>query len=173
MKPLTLFFLFIYITIQTATAQVKYYKKVEAGYFINRGGGVKYDIDDPNWKGPPLKNEPNAANLSFINGVGFFGNKLLTGAGLGYLNFQGIHGLSLVSEIEYMPVNESGGPFVNVRLGYTHIWSVYENGTGSEFIDIEGGIKLDLYKELDMYIKSGFIYTQNYMFVPVSLGVQF
>lgn len=174
-KKLSIFFIVCYLTIHGASAQIKLYKKVEIGYFVNQGAGKKYDLSetDLDWKGPALKNEQNAVSVSFINGFSFFNNKLLTGAAAGYLNFQGIHGLSLLSEIEYIPFGESGSPFLNARLGYSHIWSVYTNGTGSAFMDIGGGVKFNLYKQVDMYLKSGFLYTQDHLFFPIMLGAQF
>lgn len=159
---------------QSATAQITYYKKVELGYLNYRYQTVKYDIDDPtNWKGPALNNEQNGIGLSGIYGVGFFKNRINTGLGLGYLNFEGTNGATAFGEITFKPLQEKFGPLINIRVGYSHIWNQYDNGSNSMLSAFEGGFYYDISDQKSILFKTGIQFTHEALFVPFSLGFVF
>ncbi|MFO7862417.1 MAG: hypothetical protein R6U85_00305 [Salinivirgaceae bacterium] len=144
--------------------------KAETGFLKYQYNTI--DVDPgPNWEGYNLY-EKNGIDLYIINGIDFK-SKLFTGIGLGYLNFEGVSGFSIFSDFEYLPLKTRLTPLINLKIGYSHIWNQYENGTGTGFGDFCVGLNYGLTEKLDMYAKSGFTVTQQSLLIPISLGIRF
>jgi hypothetical protein len=156
-----------------ASAQGHYYKKVEVNYLNYQTATAQYDIPDSGWLGPPLNNGKNGMGLSLSNGIGIFSNKIAIGLGLGYLNFEGVNGLSLFGELELRPIDESFAPFATIKIGYSHIWNQYLDGNGSLLSDFEGGLLYKISPQKLVYIKTGILFTQESSFIPISAGFVF
>lgn len=158
---------------QPAMAQIQFYKKVELGYLNYRYQTVKYDIDDPNWKGPALNDEQNALGLLGVYGLRFFNDKINTGLGVGYLNFEGTNGATTFGEITFKPLKENFGPFINIRVGYSHIWNQYDNGSNSMLSAFEGGFYYNISDQKSIMFKTGIQFIHEALFLPFSLGFVF
>jgi len=111
-------------------------------------------------------------DFSIINGIDFK-NKLFAGIGLGYLNFEGVNGFSIFSDFEYLPITTRLTPLINLKLGYSHIWNQYENGTGTGLGEFCVGLNYKLIEKMDVYAKSGFTMTHQSLLIPIKLGFRF
>jgi len=169
MKRLTLLLLFA-LTAVIGYSQIDYQRKIEIGYLRYQYNTVQVD-PGPNWNGYNLDGE-NGIDLNVINGL-TFRDKVFTGIGLGYLNFEGIHGFSIFADIEYLPLKTKLTPFVNLKIGYNHIWNQYENGTGSALEEMGLGLNFGLTEKVDIYLQSGFLMTQQSLIIPIRLGLKF
>jgi hypothetical protein len=116
--------------------------------------------------------DENGIDLNLINGFDFK-NKLFAGIGLGYLNFEGLSGFSIFSDLDYLPLKTRLTPLINLKIGYSHIWNQYENGTGTGLGEICVGLNYRLTEKMDIYSKSGFTATQQSLLIPVRLGIRF
>ncbi len=92
---------------------------------------------------------------------------------MGYLNFEGINGLSIFSDIEYLPLNTKLTPLINLKIGYTHIWNQYEKGTGTAMGEFGLGLNYRLSRKVSIFIKSGFLMTQQSLLIPIKLGFRY
>lgn len=127
----------------------------------------------PNWKGYNLNEKQNGINLTVINGLSFVNKKLFAGIGLGYLNFEGINGISVFTDFEYLPLKTKLTPLVNLKLGYNHIWNQYEGGTGTMHTELGVGLNYKLKEKFGLYLKSGMLFTQQSFMIPVTLGFRY
>ena len=93
--------------------------------------------------------------------------------GLGYLNFESIHGFSIFTDFEYLPLKTKLTPLVNLKIGYNHIWNQYENGTGSALVELGVGINYKLTDRFNIYMHSGFLMTQQSLLIPIRIGFSF
>lgn len=169
--PLPLLLIFISLS---ALSQSRYSGKIETGFLKYRYQLVQYDIDpESDWKGYYLEDEPDGIDLNLVYGFAFFENRLFTGAGLGYQNFEGISGITVFSDIDYVPLKSKLSPLVNIKIGYDHIWNQYEGGTGTAFGEFTAGINYKLNEKLHIYIKSGILFTQQSSLIPFRIGVRF
>ncbi len=125
----------------------------------------------PNWKGYNLY-EQNGIDFNIVNGIDFE-NKLFAGIGIGYLNFEGINGFYAFTDFEYLPLKTKLTPLVNLKIGYSHIWNQYENGTGTGLVELSTGLNYRLTEKIDIYAKSGFTITQQSLLIPIRLGIKF
>jgi hypothetical protein len=153
-------------------AQIKYVGKIEISYLKYQNRLLTVD-PGVNWRGYNLDNKQNGLSVSSINGVSIIKGKLNTGIGIGYLNFWGINGISVFSDIEFSPLKTRLVPIFNLRLGFTHIWNQYDNGTGTALIGFGLGLSYRLTDALSIYAKSGMTITQQSLFTPVLIGVSF
>jgi len=152
-------------------SQIEIQKKIESGYLLYQFESIQID-PGPNWKGYHLNDEQNGVDVNFIYGAKIK-DRFLPSIGLGYLNFEGIHGFSIFSEFEYSIFKTKFTPLINLRLGYNHIWNQYENGTGSALGEFGGGIKYSFNEKIGIYLKSGLLITQQAFIIPVRLGISF
>jgi hypothetical protein len=155
---------------QNGYSQIEYSGKIEIGYLKFINNTILVD-PGPNWKGYNLENE-NGIDFNLINGIKFK-NKFLAGIGIGYLNFEGINGYSIFTDFEHLPLETKLTPLINLKIGYNHIWNQYENGTGSAFIEISGGLNYNIYKKINVYLQAGFLLAQQSFLIPISLGFRF
>jgi len=169
MKKILLNLIFITI-IQSGYSQIKYSIKIETGFLKYQFNTIQVD-PGPDWKGYNLYEE-NGIDFNIINGADF-NNKLFAAFGIGYLNFEGINGLSLFSDFEYLPLKTRLTPLINLKIGYSHIWNQYENGTGTGLGELCLGLNYRLTEKMDIYTKSGFTMTQQSLIIPVKLGIRF
>jgi hypothetical protein len=151
-------------------SQINYSLKAETGFLNYQFNTIIVD-PGPNWRGYNL-DEENGVDFNIINGFDYK-NKLFAGIGLGYLNFEGISGISVFSDFEYLPLKTRLTPLINLKIGYSHIWNQYENGTGTGIGELCLGLNLRLNEKVDIYVKSGFTMTQQSMLIPIRLGIRF
>jgi hypothetical protein len=151
-------------------SQINYSLKAETGFLKYQFNTIQVD-PGPNWKGYYL-DEENGIVLNIVNGIDFK-NKLFAGIGIGYLNFEGINGVSVFSDFEYLPFKTRLTPLINLKIGYSHIWNQYENGTGTGLGEFCLGLNYRLTEKIDIYTKSGFTMTQQSLLIPIRLGIRF
>lgn len=169
MKKMTLFLLLVLISV-IGYAQADYQRKIETGYMFYQFNTVQVD-PGPNWKGYYLEDE-NGMDFNVINGLSFK-EKIFTGIGLGYLNFEGINGFSIFADFEYLPFKTKLNPLLNMKFGYNHIWNQYENGTGSALGELGLGLNYRLTESLNIYVQSGILMTQQSLLIPIRIGFRF
>jgi hypothetical protein len=151
-------------------SQTVYSFKAESG-FINYRTNIVSVKPGPGWKGYYLDGQ-NGFDLNVINGIKHK-EKLYAGIGVGYLNFEGINGVSLFTDFEYLPLKKNAlRPLFNFKIGYSHIWNQYENGTGTALAEFGFGLNYKLNEKLDIYVKTGFLFTQQSLLIPIKIGVR-
>lgn len=158
------------LTLNQGYSQINYSIKAEAGFLKNQNNTIQVD-PGPDWKGYNLYEE-NGIAFNIINGIDLK-NKLFAGIGIGYLNFEGINGLSVFTDFEYLPLKTRLTPLINLKIGYSHIWNQYENGTGTGLGEFLLGLNFRLTEKIDIYVKSGFTMTQQSLLTPFRLGIRF
>ncbi len=156
--------------VKQAFSQIDYYIKAETGFLNYQFNTIMVDAG-PNWKGYYL-DEENGVDFNIINGFDFK-NKLFVGIGLGYLNFEGINGMSVFSDFEYLPLKTRLTPLINFKIGYSHIWNQYENGSGTGFGEFCLGLNFRMSQKIDIYVKSGFTMTQQSLLIPIRVGIRY
>lgn len=162
--------LFFVLIIHQAYAQMNYSINAETGLLIYQFNTVHVD-PGTNWKGYNLY-EKNGFDFDVINGIDFK-NNLFVGVGVGYLYFEGVNGFSIYSDFEYLPLKTRLTPLINLKIGYSHIWNQYTNGTGTGLVEFCVGLNYKLTEKMDCYVKSGFTMTQQSLLIPVRFGIQF
>lgn len=150
-------------------AQINYTVKAETGYAQYLAKIVQVE-PGANWKGYYLYKE-NGIDFTITNGIDFK-NKLFAGVGVGYLNFEGINGFLACSDFEYVPFKSRLRPLINLKIGYSHIWNQYKNGTGTGYSELCAGLNYRLTEKIDLYVKSGFTITQQSLLTPIKIGVR-
>ena len=158
------------LIINQGYSQINYSIKTEAGFLKYQFNTIKVD-PGPNWKGYYL-DEENGVDLNIVNGFDF-NNKVFAGIGLGYLNFEGVNGLSIFSDFEFLPLKTRLKPLINLKIGYSHIWNQYENGSGTVLGELCVGLNFRLTERIDIYTKSGFSMTQQSLLIPIRFGIRF
>ena len=151
-------------------SQINYSIKTEIGFLKYQYNTI--DVDPgPNWKGYNL-DEEDGLDLNIINGINLK-NKLFAGIGLGYLNFKGVSGFSIFTDFEYLPLKTRLTPLINLKIGYSHIWNQYENGTGTGLGELCVGLNYRLTEKMGIYTKLGINMTQQSLLIPIRLGFRF
>ena len=165
--PIALFTLLI---VNQGYSQINFSIKTETG-FLKYQYRTTYVNPAPNWRGYGLY-EDNGIDLNIINGMKLK-NRLFVGIGIGYLNFEGVSGFSIFSDVEYLPLKTRLTPLINLKIGYSHLWNQYEHGTGTGLGEFCMGLNYRLTKKMDIYAKTGFIRTQGSSLTPINLGFRF
>jgi hypothetical protein len=159
------------LLISSATkAQFSYTGKIEFGYMHFAYHPIRVD-PGPGWKGYYLNN--NGIYINSINGLSNPNKKLFAGLGLGYMNFEGINGISVFADFEYLPLKTRITPILNFKIGYDHIWNQYDGGTGTKLAEFGLGLNYKLSKEFSLYLKSGVLFTQQSALLPITVGLRF
>ncbi len=158
------------LTVNQGYSQISYSIKAETGFLKYQNNTIQVD-PGPNWKGYNLY-EQNGIDFNIVNSIDFK-NKLFAGIGIGYLNFEGINGFSAFTDFEYLPLKTRLTPLVNLKIGYSHIWNQYENGTGTGLGELLVGLNYRLTEKIEIYAKSGFAMTQQSLLIPIRLGIRF
>lgn len=152
-----------------AQSRINYSVKAEVGHLKFQNHTIDIDTG-PNWKGYYLSGK-NGFDINIVNGINY--KKIFAGIGVGYLNFEGINGLSIFSDIEYLPLKTKLTPLINLKIGYSHIWNQYENGTGTAMGEFGLGLNYRLSGKVSMFLKSGLLMTQQSFLIPIKLGFRF
>jgi hypothetical protein len=158
------------LTINQGYSQISYSIKTETGFLMYQNNTIQVD-PGPHWTGYNVY-EQNGIDFNIVNGIDFE-NKLFVGIGIGYLNFEGINGFYAFTDFEYLPLKTKLTPLVNLKIGYSHIWNQYENGTGTGLVELSTGLNYRLTEKIDIYAKSGFTITQQSLLIPIRLGIKF
>lgn len=152
-----------------ASSQTNHSIKIETGYYLF--GHTNLDVNPgPNWKGHYLDNQ-NGIELSVVNALQFK-EKYAVGIGVGYLNFEGINGVSVFSDFEYIIIRSRLSPLINLKIGYSHLWNQYKNGTGTFCGEIGLGLNYKLSEKIDVFLTSGTNTTQHAAFTPIRIGIR-
>jgi hypothetical protein len=160
----------IAIMATNAYSQCRHWLKTEAGFLYYLDHTITIDSEDPDWKGYNLNDRQNGFDFNVINGIRFR-EYFMAGAGLGYLNFEGIHGMAVFADLEYVPMKRKISPVLNFKAGYNHIWNQFENGTGSALGEFGAGIKYRISNKISVHIQAGVLRTQQAQFFPIRLGI--
>lgn len=152
-------------------SQAKFNTKIEFGKLKYVGHTI---LIDPGlgWKGYNLDNQQDALSINVSSGY-LFNNVLYTGAGVGYLNFEGIHGLNVYADFDYHPMKSRLSLSLNNKIGYSHIWNQYDNGTGTILGEIGIKINYRLKNSTSIYFQIGAMATQQSLLIPFKMGVSF
>jgi len=169
MRPLIILTLFIHFA-HYSSGQIKYNLRTEIGTLRFQHTTINVD-PSPNWNGYSLNENQNGLSFDVINGISIK-DKLLIGLGVGYLNFEGIKGYSLFSDIQYLPLKTRLTPLINLKFGTNHIWNQYENGQQSMMFDLSGGISFKFKGSYSAYLTSGLLLTQQAFLIPVRFGIR-
>lgn len=170
MKHLALITLLLLSNSFSVKAQFEYAGKTEFGYMHFEYHPIQID-PGPEWKGYYL-NE-NGVYINSIHGLSNPNKKLFAGIGLGYLNFEGINGVSVFADFEYLPLKTRITPILNLKIGYDHIWNQYDGGTGTKLAELGVGMNYKLTGEFSLYLKSGILLTQQSALLPITIGFRF
>jgi len=172
MKQLLTTLILLFALSYAAESQTNYSGKIETGYMKFLATTIQVD-PGPDWKGYNLDEQQNGFDLNIINGLTFINKKVFAGLGLGYMNFEGINGVSVFADFEYLPLKTRFTPLLNLKLGYDHIWNQYDGGKGTMLTEIGVGINYKLTEKFDLYLKSGMLLTQQSFLIPISFGFRF
>ncbi|NBW38685.1 MAG: hypothetical protein EBR30_27430 [Cytophagia bacterium] len=123
------------------------------------------------WKGYNLEDR-NGIDLSLSNGL-LFKKKTYTGIGVSYLNFQGINGLAVYTDFDFISKKRKVAPLGNIKIGYSHLWNQYENGTGTLLVEFGYGYNYQVTNSFAIYLRTGILLTQQSFLIPIRLGVRF
>jgi hypothetical protein len=63
-------------------------------------------------------------------------------------------------------------PLINLKIGYSHIWNQYENGTGTGLGELCLGLNFRITEKLGFYAKSGLTMTQQSLLTPIIIGIR-
>lgn len=170
MKQVTIVFLMLLVAV-SAKSQTTYTGKIETGYLKFFVRPIRID-PGPNWGGYNLDENQNGIDVNLINGA-TFKEKVFVGLGLGYLNFAGISGVSAFADIENAPRRPRWSPLFNLKVGYDHIWNQYDQGTGTMLTELNIGAFMRIGEKRNLYLKSGFLFTQQSVMVPIRIGCRF
>ncbi len=156
----------------TTKAQINYSGKIETGFLKYNNNTIQVD-PGPDWQGYNLNKEQNGIDINLVNGITLFKKRAFVGIGLGYLNFEGISGISVFSDFEYLPLKTRLTPLLNLKIGYDHIWNQYDGGTGTLLTEFGGGVSYKLTDKLDIFVQSGLLLTQQSSLIPLRVGIRF
>jgi len=176
MKYYLFIFLLLPITLYSQVptySSTRHFIKVESSYLRYLTHTINVDAT-PEWKGYYLTDIQRGFDVNAMYGWDF-NEYLYVGLGTGYMNFHGINGVSAFTDVDVYVSNTYINPYLNVKLGYSHIWNQYEGGTGSFLGQFGLGVnfRFDVYSYLSFYVKSGVMFTQQSLLIPVGVGVKF
>lgn len=173
MNYVAIVFAFLILCTSSALAQKKGYYLLELGHYNYLMSTAIYEINDANWKGPDMAYEQVGQYLAIGKGTSWFQRKLQLGLLLSYLNFKQTNAMNVLGELKLKPFDETGVPFLNIRLGYHHLWNQYPGGKGSAMADLGAGIEFNVNHNTRLYLKSGMAITHQTIFIPFAVGCQF
>lgn len=169
MKKVIFIILITLISTSKFYSQNEYSMKIETGYLVFIDNTVQVD-PGPDWKGYYINSD--GFDLNIINGFKY-NHKIFYGLGLGYLNFDSNSGVSIFGDFEYIPFDKKLSPIVDFKIGYSHLFNQYENGTGTILTELNIGGNIKLSDKGRLYIKSGIMLTQQASLIPISFGYRF
>jgi hypothetical protein len=172
MRQILTTFIALFLLPIVTVAQIRYSGRIETGYQHYLFRTITVD-PGPSWKGYNLNEKQNGLNITSSNGLSFGSRKLFAGIGIGYFNFEGIDGISVFGDFEYLPLKNKLTPLLSLRLGYNHIWNQYPGGTGTMHTEIGLGLNYELNEIFGVYIRSGMLLTQQSLLIPITLGFRY
>jgi hypothetical protein len=152
-------------------SQVRYAGKVEAGYLSFQRHMVRVD-PGPEWKGYYLQEGQNGFELNAAQGVRFR-DRLFAGIGAGYMNFNGVHGVSLFLNTQLAITKRTLRPVINTRFGYSHLWNQYADGTGTLMAEATAGMEYVISKRYSVHLSAGMLVMQQSLLYPLRVGFVF
>ena len=155
----------------TVKAQIEYSFKIDFGYLKFSGFTVKVD-PGPNWKGYYLKNRQNGLDFTCVNGITNSNKNLFLGIGLSYINFEGINGFSVFTDLDYRPLKRRISPLLNVNAGYNQIWNQYSGGTNTSLFELGAGLDYKISNNISISAMTGLMFLQQSLFTPIKMGLQ-
>ncbi len=164
--------LLVLTVVSTSRGRISYAGRIEVGRQQYAFRTVRVD-PGPNWKGYVLDNKQNGFSIASSNGLSFVNKKLYAGIGLEYFNFEGIDGVSVFGDFEYLPLKAKVSPFFNLRVGYNHLWNQYEGGNGTIHTEFLLGLNYSINEKYGLYTKSGMLLMQQSLLIPITLGFRF
>lgn len=166
---LVCFFLLLKLSSQSYS-QIDYSIKAETGFIKFLYNPITVDAG-PDWRGYYIEDE-NGVDISISNGF-LFKKKTYTGIGVSYLNFEGINGLAVYSDFDFISRKRKVAPLGNIKIGYSHLWNQYKNGTGTSLVEFGYGYNYQVTDSFAIYLKTGILLTQQSFLIPIRLGVRF
>lgn len=170
MKLFTAIIALLFLSMPPASAKLKFSKKVELAYLKYHYNYVTVD-PGPGWKGYNLNNRQNGINLNLVYSYNFK-DRLYTGIGIGYLNFEGINGVRVFADIEYHILGTRLTPTIGIRTGYNHIWNQYEGGTPGGSLEPAIGASYKFKSRYRVFVQSGMLTMQQSYFTPIRVGIK-
>jgi hypothetical protein len=162
---------FIFLLISTqCLSQIDYSIKSETSFIKFLYNPITVDAG-PDWKGYYLEND-NGVDLTISNGL-LFKKRTYAGIGVSYLNFEGINGLAVYSDFDFISRKRKAAPLGYIKIGYSHLWNQYENGTGTSLVEFGYGYHYHVTDNFTIYLKTGVLLTQQSFLIPIRLGVRF
>ena len=171
LKKLLLFtgliLMFQTVNAQYTASNMRHYIKVEGSYLFNYKSNVSSNPED-------MILEDNGKNVNLIWGWDF-DERVLLGVGAGYLNLDGMDGLNVLGNVNFFVSNSHISPFLGARGGYSVIWPLNSDGSGSILAEFTSGVKIRVgnCRVFTFFIQSGLSYTQNTLYVPVRFAIVF
>lgn len=157
------------ITFSEVNSQTLFSLKAETGFLYYRFNSIEIE-SEPGWKGYNLQDQ-NGFDVNFINGMKL-SDLVSAGLGIAYMNFEGMPGCAVFSDLELSPFERRWSPFVDLRFGYSHIWNQYDMGTVTTLAEISAGISYRIKDNLNIYLKMGFLNTQQSILIPIRIGIK-
>lgn len=153
------------------SGQIDYKVKADFSYLNFIGRTIQID-PGPDWNGYYLNDGQHGKALSLVNGLQF-NEFFFLGIGASYLDFQGTKGYGLFGEMEFSSEKTGIRPLFGIKGGYSHINNHYENGTSTGMIELSGGLSYKINQRFKMQLQSGIMFTQQVVFVPMRIGINF
>jgi len=174
MRKTILIVLLLFSLEYSGYTQIQYKRKIEVGYskYIAKTVQTVHVDQNADWKGTNLDKQQNGIDISFVNGLKL-NERFYIGLGIGYLNFEGINGYTITSDFEVLPFKTKLTPLLNLKIGYSHIWNQYENGTGTPLVELCTGLNYKLTDKLGLFMQIGFVLTQQSLLRPIRIGLKF
>ena len=169
MKKQLLNLLFTMCLSQVCFSQINLKSKFEIAVhtFIHHSVMVEANAG---WKGYNI--EQNGIELNYTKSV-VLNNQHTIGLGLALLNYGGYKGLNIFSDFEYYPQKRRVNTLANFKIGYNHIWNQYDGGKGTLLGEFLTGLNYIHNDKYSSYIKSGLLFTQQSLFIPIRIGFTF
>lgn len=162
---------FIFLIVSSkGYCQTDYSIKAETGFIKFLYNPIIVEAAE-GWKGYNLDSK-NGIDLTISNGL-LFKKKTYTGIGVSYLNFEGTNGLSVYSDFDFISIKRKMAPLGYVKIGYSHLWNQYENGTGTALVEFGYGYNFQATDNIAIYLKTGILLTQQSFLIPIRFGVRF
>lgn len=163
--------LMILLVTLNMSGQIDYKIKADFSYLNFIGRTISID-PSAEWKGYYLNDGQHGKAFSIVNGLQFK-DFFFIGIGASYLDFQGIKGHAIFGEMEFSSEKTGIRPLFGVKGGYSHINNHYENGTSTGMIELSGCLSYKINQRFKLQLQSGIMFTQQVVFVPIRIGVNF
>lgn len=162
--------IFIYTQINNLQAQSKYLGDFHMGRLLFIGNTIKVD-PGPNWMGYYLNNA-SAYILNTSHGLLWKG-VFFTGVGVEYQQFHGKYGFSGFAKLSTQVYNKKISINGSLKIGYSHLWNQYPNGTGTMYLAPELGVVWEVPERIAFELTTGPTWMQQSLLWSLGLGFRF